>query len=199
MSGNVFGRIVRLVARRPVPVLALTLVLALGGGALALRLEPSAATDTLVGRSSDSFRDTERYRRDFGDEAVVVLVKGDLTKTVLTPDLLRVLGLEGCLGRQHPGGRAARRRWPRTARTRRAGCRPRAGSSRELHPAKAVYGPAHVHQHLRRPDQRRVPAALERGRARRPRKAARAARKLSAARGDSEAEQQRLARPPARR
>ena len=60
MSDNVFGRIVRLVARRPIPVLALTLVLALGGAALALRLEPSAATDTLVSRSSDSFRATER-------------------------------------------------------------------------------------------------------------------------------------------
>ena len=49
MSGNAFGRIVRLVARRPVPVLVLTLaLLALGGAALALRLEPSAATDTLV-------------------------------------------------------------------------------------------------------------------------------------------------------
>ena len=97
-----FGRIVRLVARRPMPVLALTLVLALGGAALALRLEPSAATDTLVSRSSDSFRATERFRRDFGDDAVVVLVKGDLTKTVLTRDLLRVLKLEGCLSGNIP-------------------------------------------------------------------------------------------------
>ena len=69
-----------MVARRPLPVLAVTLLLALGGAALALRLEPSAATDTLVSRSSDSFQATERYRRDFGDEAVVVLVKGELPR-----------------------------------------------------------------------------------------------------------------------
>jgi hypothetical protein len=39
-------------------------VLALGGAVLALRLEPSAATDTLVDRGSDSFQATERFKRD---------------------------------------------------------------------------------------------------------------------------------------
>ena len=141
MSGNAFGRIVRLVGRRPVPVLVLTLALALGGAALALRLEPSAATDTLVGRSSDSFHNTERYRRDFGDEAVVVLVKGPLTRTVLTPDLLRVLGLEGCLSGNVPEKRleqalAKNRKNP--AR----GLPPVCGDLAKLRPARAVYGPA---------------------------------------------------------
>ena len=37
---------------------------------LALRLEPSAATDTLVGQSSDAYRATERYRQRFGDDAI---------------------------------------------------------------------------------------------------------------------------------
>ena len=140
MSDNVFGRIVRLVARRPIPVLVLTLVLALGGAALALRLEPSAATDTLVSRSSDSFRATERYRRDFGDDAVVVLVKGDLTKTVLTEDLLRVLGLEGCLGGNIPADKL-RQQLAQNRKNPERGLPPACAELARLHPAKAVYGP----------------------------------------------------------
>ena len=191
MSDNVFGRIVRLVARRPIPVLVLTLVLALGGAALALRLEPSAATDTLVSRSSDSFRATERYRRDFGDDAVVVLVKGDLTKTVLTEDLLRVLGLEGCLGGNIPADKL-RQQLAQNRKNPGRGLPPACAELARLHPAKAVYGPGTFlntsasqisEEFLRRSNEASADAA----------KAARAARKLSAARGDSEAEQQRLA------
>ena len=86
------------VTRRPLVVLGLTALLALGGAALALRLEPSTATETLVNRGSQSFKDTERFKEDFGDEAILVLVHGELTRTVLTEDLNRVLRLEGCLG-----------------------------------------------------------------------------------------------------
>src|ERR687895_619120 len=84
--------------RRPLPVLALTAVLALGGAALALRLEPSAATETLVDKGSQSFEDTERFKRDFGDEAILILAHGKLDRTVLTADLGRLLRLEGCIG-----------------------------------------------------------------------------------------------------
>ena len=101
-KGERFGRLVGAVTRRPLLTLAVTALLALGGAALALRLEPSAATDTLVDRGSDSFKATERFKQDFGDEAVVVLVRGDLSKTVLTDDLGRVLRLEGCLSGNVP-------------------------------------------------------------------------------------------------
>ena len=76
-------RLVGAVTRRPLVVLGLTAVLALGGAALALRLEPSAATETLVDRGSQSFKDTERFKEDFGGEAILVLVHGELTRTVL--------------------------------------------------------------------------------------------------------------------
>ena len=192
MSGNAFGRIVRLVARRPVPVLAVTLLLALAGGALALRLDPSAATDTLVGRSSDSFKETERYRQDFGDEAVVVLVKGELTKTVLTTDLLRVLGLEGCLGGNIPE-KDLKKALAEYKQNPAKGLPPACGELAKLHPAKAVYGPATFintsagqisDEYVRRSADAQKQAA----------QASRAARKISAARGDSEAEQERLAK-----
>ena len=59
-------------------VLAVVAVLAVAGAALALRLEPSAATDTLAGRGSDTYEATERYRERFGDHSIVVLVRGEL-------------------------------------------------------------------------------------------------------------------------
>src|SRR5919201_4322664 len=121
-----FAAIARLAARRPLAVLAVVAALALGGAALALRLEPSAATDTLVNRSSDTFRATERFKRDFGDDAVIVLVQGQLQRTVLTSDLGRLLRLEGCLSGNVPA---------RGLRQLPAGCTEIA----RLRPARVVY------------------------------------------------------------
>ena len=118
----------RAVARRPLPVLIAVGVLALAGAAASLRLEPSAATDTLVGRSSDSFQATERFHREFGDEPIIVLVKGELSRTILTSDLNRVLSLEGCLSGNVPREGLAQLPPP---------CRELA----KLKPAKVVYGP----------------------------------------------------------
>jgi uncharacterized protein len=96
-------------ARRPLAVSLIVGLLAVAGGALALaRLQPSAATDTLVGRGSASFAATERLHRRFGDDAVYVLIRQPLTETVLTSDLLRVLALEGCLSGNVPKGQTPR-------------------------------------------------------------------------------------------
>ena len=97
-----FGRIVRRVAERPLTVLAAVAVLALAGLALALRLEPSASTDTLVDRGSPAFEATERFRKQFGEEPVVILVKGELQQSILTADLGTLLRLEGCLSGNVP-------------------------------------------------------------------------------------------------
>ncbi len=179
MKGALLGRIVRVVTRRPLIVLALTAVLALGGAALALRLEPSVATDTLVDSGSDSFRATERFKRDFGDEAVLVLVRGDLSRTILTNDLQRVLGLEGCLSGNVP--ERGLRELPRV-------CRELA----ELKPAKAVYGPGTFINTSATQIAEQF-GALEASNRRQAARAARAARALSRRRGDPPAEQERLA------
>src|ERR687885_2905992 len=92
-----FGRVARLVTERPVATVAVVGALALVGVALALRLEPSASTDTLVGRNTEAFRATERFRKVFGDESVIVMVRGNLQRTLLTSDLLRLIAVEGCL------------------------------------------------------------------------------------------------------
>ncbi|MBA3299215.1 MAG: hypothetical protein H0U24_03950, partial [Thermoleophilaceae bacterium] len=128
LKGETFRRFVGAVGRRPLVAIGAVAVLAVGGTALALQLEASAATDTLVSSSSDTFRATERFKKDFGDEAVVILVKGNLQKTVLTEDLGRLIRLEGCLSGNVP--KEGLRRLP-------AGCRELA----RLKPARVVFGP----------------------------------------------------------
>ena len=179
---NLFGRVVGAVTKRPLAVLLLVALLALGGAALALRLDPSAATDTLVDRDSESFEATERFKQDFGDEAVLVLVRGELTRTVLTEDLGRVLRLEGCLSGNVPDTKEGLGRLPDV-------CRELAN----LKPAKAVYGPGtFVNTAATRIAGQFT--ALERDNRRQAERAARAARELARRRGDSPAEQERLAR-----
>ena len=90
---------------RPARVLAAVLTLAVLGGGLALwRLSPSASTSTLVGSGSKAGRATAVVHSRFGDDAVYVLVRGDLARLVLTSDLNRLLGLEGCLAGNVPAG-----------------------------------------------------------------------------------------------
>src|SRR5437763_14282774 len=92
----VFARLVRFVARRPIPVLAGVGILAVLAAVYALRLQPSSSTDTLVNRSSASFKDTERFKREVADDAVVVLVRGNPERTRLTSDPTTLTELEGC-------------------------------------------------------------------------------------------------------
>jgi predicted RND superfamily exporter protein len=94
-------------ARRPLLVVALAAALGLGAAALALGLHPSAATDSFVGSSSATYRATQRYDRAFGEEPVDVLVHGSLEQLLLSSDIDRLVGLEGCIsGRVPPAGLA---------------------------------------------------------------------------------------------
>ena len=83
-------------------MVALAAALGLGGTALALRLHPSAAADTFVGRSSAGYKATQGYYRAFGEEPVDVMVRGSLQQLLLSSDLERLLGLEGCLSGKVP-------------------------------------------------------------------------------------------------
>ncbi|HSZ14673.1 MAG TPA: MMPL family transporter [Solirubrobacteraceae bacterium] len=89
-------------ARRPRLVLAIAVVLGVGAAGLALRLKPTAATSTFVSSSSSQYQATQRYYRSFGEEPIAVLVKGNLQQLVLSSDLERLLGLEGCLSGNVP-------------------------------------------------------------------------------------------------
>jgi len=86
------------------PVLAVAALLAIGAAFAATQLSTDAGTDTLVDRDSESYRATERVREVFGEEPVVVVAEGDLQELILTPNLGRLLRLEGCLSGKVPKG-----------------------------------------------------------------------------------------------
>ncbi len=175
-------RVVRAAAHRPRRVLALVALLCAAGAALALGLQPSAATSTLAGRSSDTFQATERYRERFGDHAIVVLVRGPLEQLVLTENLGRLLGLEGCLSGNRPEGQAApggeRGPCAELARTR---------------PVQVVYGPATFINSAVGEIQDQLKGRLD-AKGAEARKAAAAARLLARRQGKPKAAQERLAR-----
>jgi hydrophobe/amphiphile efflux-3 (HAE3) family protein len=123
-------RVARAAAARPLPVLLTVALLALAGGLLALRLEPSTGIDTLAGRSTDAYQATQDLHRRFGDDAVVVLIDEHVADLVLTADLGRTIRLEGCLGGNVP----------RNARPY-GGAHSPCAALAKLKPVKLVYGP----------------------------------------------------------
>src|SRR3954463_13552651 len=125
------GRIAGTVTDHPVATISVVVALTLAGLVLALQLEPSASTNSLVGQSSEAAKATKRFHDQFGDEAIVVLGKGPLGRTVLTEDLGRLLVLEGCLsGRVPKGAEASLKEKPKA-------CQELAADQ----PVKIVYGP----------------------------------------------------------
>ncbi len=182
-ASKAFERIVSAAARRPAPIVAFVAALAIAGGVLALQLQPSAATDTLVNRSSGSFQATDAYHRDFGEDAVLILVRQYLPRTVLTSDLERLVGLEGCIagnvpqGQQPIGG-------PRSPCAQFAKLRPR--------PVQVVYGPGTFLNEAVRQIQEEF-SAQQQAEAGRERTAARAARALAASQHRSKAQQDQVA------
>ena len=134
------------VTRRPLPVLAVT-ARARAGGRGAGAAARAERGHRHAGRPRlGHLKDTERFKKDFGDEAVVVLVRGDLQNTMLTSDLGRLIRLEGCLSRQRAGQQAGAGSLPPVV--------PRA--SRSSKPGEGRVRAGHVHQHRGQPDQRRA-------------------------------------------
>ncbi len=83
-------------------MIAVAVVLALAGVGFALRLHPTAATSTFVSSSSPEYQATQRFYKSFGEEPIAVLVKGNLQQLVLSSDIERLAGLEGCLAGKVP-------------------------------------------------------------------------------------------------
>src|SRR3954453_9709521 len=123
--------VARTVTDHPVATISVVVALALAGLGLALQLEPSASTDSLVGRSSEAAKATQRFHEQFGDESIVVLVKGRLERSVLTSDLARLVALEGCLSGNAPKNR------PDVVKSLPRPCQQLAAKK----PVKVVYGP----------------------------------------------------------
>jgi hydrophobe/amphiphile efflux-3 (HAE3) family protein len=180
-------RVARAAAAHPLAVLLAVVALALGGGALALGLQASTSTDSLAGRSSEAGRATAEFHRDFGDDAILVLVRQRVADLVLTDDLGRLIQLEGCLGGNVPSG-----------------ARPYGGENSPcaklaaLKPARVVYGPGTFLNEAARSIQETIYDELEQAGAN-----AAAARRAAIARarraGAGAVEQQRAGREAAAR
>jgi hydrophobe/amphiphile efflux-3 (HAE3) family protein len=101
-SARLFSKLAGACARHARLVLALAVLLGIGSAVLASALQPTAATSSFVSSSSQTYRATQAYYRQFGEEPVAVLVHGDLQQLVLGNDLERLVGLEGCLSGRVP-------------------------------------------------------------------------------------------------
>jgi len=130
-SARLLAALVGGATRRPLLVVVLATVVGVGGAAFALRLSPTAATDTFVSSSSPAYRATQRFYKNFGEEPIEVLVKGNLQQLVLSSDLERLAGLEGCLSGNVPASGLAVE----------GGANGPCGQLARTHTVKVVFGP----------------------------------------------------------
>jgi hydrophobe/amphiphile efflux-3 (HAE3) family protein len=106
-AGTWFGRVAAWAADHARPLLAATLVVAVGAAIAATQIPTDAGVDTLADSDSATYRATQEVRQDFGEEPVVVLVKGELQQLLLTENIFKLLRLEGCLSGKVPRGAKA--------------------------------------------------------------------------------------------
>jgi hydrophobe/amphiphile efflux-3 (HAE3) family protein len=106
-AGSLFGRVAAWAARHARPLVALSAALAIVAAVGATQLPTDAGVDTLADSDSATAEATQQVREDFGEEPIVVLVKGELPELLLTDDLFRMLRLEGCLSGKVPKGAKA--------------------------------------------------------------------------------------------
>lgn len=103
-TDNRFGGVAAWAVRHARPLLAVSLLVAVGAAVGATRVPTDAGVGTLVGSGTASYRATQQVRREFGEEPVVVLARGDLQRLILTKNIFRLLRLEGCLAGKVPKG-----------------------------------------------------------------------------------------------
>jgi uncharacterized protein len=99
-----FGAIAAWSVRHARAVLAVAAVVAIAAAVAATQVDTDAGLSTLVGKGDPTYEATQRVRDRFGEEPVVVLVKGSLPKLLLGKDLYKLLRLEGCLSAKVPKG-----------------------------------------------------------------------------------------------
>jgi uncharacterized protein len=102
--GGLFGRANGFSLRNAAAVAAAA-ALAVAGLVLATGLPPSATSGRLS--SGETAAATERLHHSFGGEPVVIMVRGHLTRMLLTADVQQLLGLEGCISGNLPANAKA--------------------------------------------------------------------------------------------
>jgi hydrophobe/amphiphile efflux-3 (HAE3) family protein len=99
-----FGAIAAWSVRHARVTLLVAAVAAIAAAVAATQVDTDAGLSTLVGTGDPTYQATQRVRAEFGEEPVVVLVKGSLPKLLLGKDLFKLLRLEGCLSGKVPKG-----------------------------------------------------------------------------------------------
>jgi uncharacterized protein len=102
--GSRFGRVAAWAADHAKPLLAITVVVAVAAAIGATQIPTDAGLSTLTDSSSTTYKATQQVREEFGEEPVVVLVKGELPQLLLTKNIFKLLRLEGCLSGKVPKG-----------------------------------------------------------------------------------------------
>ena len=97
-----FGAIAAWSVRHARAILLVAGIVAVAAAVAATQVGTDAGLGTLVGKSDPTYEATQRVRAEFGEEPVVVLVKGSLPKLLLGKDLVKLLRLEGCLSGKVP-------------------------------------------------------------------------------------------------
>jgi hydrophobe/amphiphile efflux-3 (HAE3) family protein len=137
-------RLVRAAAGRPAVTLGVVIALALGGGALALRLQPNTSSSTFVSSSSSSYQASLDDNQHFGGDPVVILIQENLPDLVETKDLATVSELEACLAGQVVVPNQQLQAFtpaPSGSQTPYGGWNSPCGKLMKLRPAQVVYGP----------------------------------------------------------
>ena len=106
-AGSWFGRVAAWAAEHAKALLAITVVVAVGATIGATQIPTDAGISTLTDSSSTTYKATQQVREEFGEEPVVVLVKGELQQLLLTQNIFKLLRLEGCLSGKVPKGAQA--------------------------------------------------------------------------------------------
>jgi uncharacterized protein len=99
-----FGRVAAWAAEHSRPLLAVAVAVTVGAAVGATQIPTDAGVGTLTDTSSGTYKATQQVREEFGEEPVVVLVKGELPRLILTQNIFKLLRLEGCLSGKVPQG-----------------------------------------------------------------------------------------------
>jgi predicted RND superfamily exporter protein len=91
------GRLLALATKLPRLTLALLVVIAVAGGIVGVLVPVDGRLDRLAPSGSAAAKAGEEERTSFGGDTAIIVVRGDIVRTMRSADIVRLMGLEGCL------------------------------------------------------------------------------------------------------
>jgi predicted RND superfamily exporter protein len=97
-------RLLALATRLPRVTIGLLVILAIVGGLAGVLVPVDGRLDRLAPSGSASEKAGELERSAFGGDTAIIVVRGDMVRTMRSADIVRLGGLEGCLAGAAPAG-----------------------------------------------------------------------------------------------